>query len=77
MYRIPSNETAFIAEVPAIIKNKNIVSRQGKTPISLLYDELCEELAFPYILPNGKLDYNVTHDVPTSQVLYVNQRFLN
>ena len=30
----------FIAEVPVLIKNKNIlVPRQGKTPISLLNDE--------------------------------------
>ena len=78
-YRIASNETALVSEVPALIDDENIIIApgQGKTPLSLLNDEFCEELAFPYLLPNGKFGYNVKRDIPITPVRYFNQRLLN
>lgn len=58
MYRVLSNETALIAEVTALIKNESTIApKQEKTPISLLNAEFCEELAFPYLLPNSQVHY--------------------
>ena len=78
-YRISSNETALISEIPAIIDKENVIIApgQGKTPIPLLNDKYCEELAFPYLLPNGKFGYNVTREVAVSPARYFNQRLLN
>ena len=79
LYSISSNETALISEIPAIINEENVIFAPGqvKTPLSLLNDKYCEELAFPYLLPNGKFKYNITRDVVISPARYFNQRLLN
>ena len=50
---------------------------QGKTPVSILNDDHCEELAFPYLFPTGTFGYKVKREVPLSPVKYFNQRLLN
>ena len=37
----------------------------------------CEELAFPYLFPNGKFKYKVEREIKLSPVKYFNQRLLN
>ena len=34
--------------------NVTMAQGQGKTPVSVLNDVHCEELAFPYLFPTGK-----------------------
>ena len=50
---------------------------QGKTPVSILNDDHCEELAFPYLFPTGRFGYKLKCGVPLSAVKYFNQRLLN
>ena len=52
-----------------------IETQQGKTLISL--NDECQELAFPYLLLNGKSGYNVARGLLISQARYFNQRLLN
>ena len=63
--------------MPAIIDKESVIieTRQGKTLISL--NDECQELAFPYLLPNGKFGYNVARGLLISQARYFNQRLLN
>ena len=77
--RVASNETALISEIPSIVDNENLIVApgQGKTPVSIASDELCEELAFPYLFPSGKFGYKVDREVSLSPVKYFNQRLLN
>ena len=49
---------------------------KGKKPVSI-YDEFCEEQAFPYLLPKDKFDYKAPRYIPISPVWYFNQRLLN
>ena len=55
----------------------NIASGQNQRPISLMIDELCEELSFPTLLPTGKFSFNANRDVPLSVTKYGNSRLLN
>ena len=45
MHRTASNEAALVSDIPNIINDKiaNTASGQGKTPASILRDEICEE----------------------------------
>ena len=54
--RTVSNKIALYLQIPIIIdiENVTIAPGQGKTPISLLHDINCEELAFLDIFQNGK-----------------------
>ena len=78
MYRTASNETTLVSEIPNIINDENVIiaPAQGKTPVSILKDEFCEEQAFPHLLPKGKFGY-VPRDIPISPGRYFNQRSLN
>ena len=53
MHRTGSNKTALVSEIPHIINDENIIMTpgQGKTTVSILSGEFCEEQAFPYVLP--------------------------
>ena len=68
MHRTATNETTLISEIPNIINEKNVIIApgQGKTPVSILGDEFCEEQAFPYLLPKCKFGYNVPRNIPIS-----------
>ena len=59
MHRTASNETTLVSEIPNIINEQNVLIApgQGKKTVSILRDEFCEEQAFPYLLPKGKLGY--------------------
>ena len=61
LHRVAANETTLISEIPGIIDEDNITIApgQGKTPLSILHDDYCEELAFPYLFPTGKFGYKV------------------
>ena len=74
-----SNETTLASDIPNIVNNENIIiaPSQGKTPVSVLSDEFCEEQTFPYLLPTGKFGYNAPRDIPISPARYFNQRLLN
>ena len=63
-------------EISNIINEENVIiaPKQGKTPVSVLRDEFCEEQAFPHLLPKGKSGYNVPRDIPVSPAWYFNQR---
>lgn len=53
-----SNETTLVSEVPVIFdkKNKIIAPGQGKKPLSVLNDDIYDELLFPYLIPKAILD---------------------
>ena len=69
----------FVSEIPNIINDENVIIApgQGKTPVSILRDEFCEQQAFPHLLPNDKFGYSVPRDIPLSLARYFNQRLLN
>ena len=73
------NETALISVVPSQIDNENVTIApcQGKTPMSMLTDNSCEELAHPYLFPTGKFGYKVQRDIKLTPSRYFNQRLLN
>ena len=77
--RVGSTETMLISNIPYSLEQENITIAPGenKKPLSLMTDENCEELAFPYLFPRGKFGYNVERDVPLSASKYFNQRLLN
>ena len=75
MHRTATNEITLISEIPNIINEENVIiaPRQGKTPVSVLGDELCEEQAFPHLLFKGKFGYSVPRDIPISFAQHFNQ----
>ena len=77
MHRIALNETTLVSEIPSIINEENdiITPREGKIPVSVLGDELCEEQKFTYGLHKGKFGYNAPGDIPMSSAWYFNQMF--
>ena len=78
-HRAAGYETTLVPETSRIIEDDNVTMApgQGKTPVSVLNDDHCEELAFPYLFPTGKFGYKVKREMPLSPVKYFNQRFLN
>ena len=73
MHRTATDETTLISEILNIINEEIVIIEpgQGKTPVSILCDEFCEERAFHYLLRKGKCDYSL------SPALYFNQSLLN
>ena len=49
-----------MSEIPNMIDKENVIIAPGKrkTPMSILSDKFCEELAFPHLLPKGKFGFN-------------------
>ena len=78
-YRAAGYETTLVPEIPRIIEDDNVIMApgQGKTPVSVLNDDHCEELAFPYLFSTGKFGYKVKRETPLSPVKYFNQGLLN
>ena len=58
---------------------KMLLLHQGKAKKSNFnfIDELCEEQAFPYLLPQGKFGYSAPRDITISPAWYFNQQLLN
>ena len=79
MHRTATYETTLVFEIPSIIndENVNIVTGQGRKPVSVLSDEFCEEQIFTYLFPEGKFGYNAPRDIPLSPDRYFNKRLLN
>ena len=79
-HRLPCQETSFVPNIPhEQIDDGNIVIAPGQdiTPIPVICDEHCEELAHPYLFPTGKFGYKTERTVSLSPVKYFNQRLLN
>ena len=54
-----------------------IAPGENKMPHSILKDELCEELAFLKLFPEGKFGYKALRAVPLPAAKYFKQRLLN
>ena len=59
--------------MPNIINNVLIVPAQVKKEISILKDEFCEELAFPYLLSKGKVFCDAPRYILISSAWYFHQ----
>ena len=55
------------------LEELSIAPGEGKQII----DNFCEELAFPYLFPNGKFGYKVEREIKLIPVKFFNQRLLN
>ena len=75
-FRLGTTETMLISNIPQA-ENLVIAPGEGMQPMSILFDEKCEELAHPHLFPTGKFGYRVERDVKLSPVKYFNQRLLN
>ena len=60
IHQTGSNETTLVSNIPNTVNLENIIIApgQGKTPVSVLSDEFCQEQALPYLLPTDKSGYN-------------------
>ena len=74
-YRFNSQETMFVLTTSS--EEISLAPGEGKQPTSMLSDDYCEELAFPYLFPGGKFGYKPTRELKLSPVKYFNQRLLN
>jgi hypothetical protein len=41
----------------------NIAPGEGKHPVSMMTDKLCEELSFPVLFPKGRFGYTAERDI--------------
>ena len=65
-YSSVTNETCLLSiNSQASVDNDciNIAPSEGKQPKSILNDQFCEELIFPYLFPAGKFGCRVKWDV--------------
>ena len=46
----------------------NIAPGEGKHPVSLMTDKLCEELSFPVLFPKGRFSYTTERDIKLSPI---------
>ena len=76
LHRFNFQETLFIPNVLSS-KDVNIAPGEGNQPTSMLNDEFCEDLDFPYLFPRGKFGYKVERDIKLSPSKYFNQCLLN
>ena len=77
-FQAPANETCLISTNPCNdVEYMNIAPGEGKKTISIFSDQYCEELAHPYLFPNGSYGLNVKRTIALSPVKYFNQRLLN
>ena len=44
-------------------ENVTIAPGEGLTPVSILRDKHCEELAYPYLFPTGEFGYKVQREI--------------
>ena len=75
-YLCKAQESVSIPNTPSV-EEINIARGKEKNPNSLLADNNCEALTFPYLFPTDKYGYTVKRDIELSPVKYFNQRFLN
>ena len=72
-YNLP--ESLLILDIPSL-EEISIAPGEGKKPNSLISNENCKALAFPYLFPKWKFAY-IQCDVKLSSVKYFNQQLLN
>ena len=76
-YRVSTNESTLIPTIPCEASDESITMAPGVTPISILTDKHCEELAHPHLFPTGKFGYSAPRKVALIPVKYFNKRLLN
>ena len=79
-YRSACNETVLVSKCPHVIADEEniiIAPGEGKTPLFILKDEKCEEMAHPHLFPHGKFGLHTKRDVKLTHTKYFNQRLLN
>jgi hypothetical protein len=55
----------------------NIALGEGKHPVSLMTDKLCEELSFPVLFLDGRFGYTCERDIKLSPIKDFNARLLH
>ena len=75
-YQYNSEESLLIPDIP-FLEEISIAPSERKKQNSLISNENCEALAFPYLFPTGKLRYNIQRDVKLRLVRCFSQRLLN
>ena len=55
----------------------NVAPGEGKHPVSMMTDKLCEELSFPVLFPKGQFGYTAEREVKLSPIKYFNARLLH
>ena len=55
----------------------NIAPSEGRPPVLIMTDKLCEELSFPVLFPKGRFGYTAERDLKLSPVKYFNARLLH
>ncbi|CAB3992912.1 Hypothetical predicted protein [Paramuricea clavata] len=55
----------------------NIAPGEGKHPVSLMTDKLCEELSFPVLFPKGRFGYTFEQDIKLPPIKNFNARLLH
>lgn len=55
-FKVSSSETALTSEIPNVADENIVIKAPGQdnTPVSILNDEFCKKLAFPYLFPTGR-----------------------
>ena len=79
-YRIPSSETAYVADVKYDLRDDTglaIAPGENKILLPIISDENCELLAHPYLFPIGKFSYIYQKGISLSPSKYFKQRLLN
>ena len=61
-HRFNSQETIMISNSPTS-EELSIAPGEGEQHRSILNDSFCEELAFPYLFPNGKFGYKIERGI--------------
>ena len=66
-YQCNSQENLLISQT---LTSEEIVTApgEGKNPNSLVADNNCELLAFPYLFPSGKFGYDIKRDIKLNPV---------
>ena len=60
-----------------VSKVMNFAPGEGKTPVGLMMDHGCEEMAFPKLFPTGKFGFDATREKAITPKKYFNARILN
>ena len=82
-HRMPTNETCLQSvilsyqipfdDTPEVSQGNG----ENRHPVSFMTDKLCEEMAFPVLLPRGKFGYHHERAIKLSPVKYFNARLLH
>ena len=76
-HRTAGSLTVLMTMLPSREEITIIAPGEGLTPLFILSDPHCEELAYPHLFPTGKYGYQVKRNILLSPVKYFNQRLLN